>query len=227
MISSNPSIRTHRRGFTLVELLVTVGLIIVLATLAFLGSSAFLKRAAAVRDMANMRGLWGAITLYASDNNDTLPGPLNGGQKAIYGLASTGRVNFYIAPYLGYENPKVNEFLEAMASTSWQKTEATRNAPCYFIRSDVPTGVGTATIKPWGYPTASGADRKPMKMSAALSRIDTSRTWAMTDVDQLHPDVGNASWKGDVPAKMAHGTYRLAIYFDGGGGKLNQNNSPQ
>lgn len=26
-----------------------------------------------------------------------------------------------------------------------------------------------------------------MKMAAALSQIDASRTWAMTDMDQLHP----------------------------------------
>ena len=218
---------TQRSGFTLVELLVTITIIIVLAALAFMGSSVFLKRAAAVRDMSNMKNLWTGIILYAGDNNDTLPGPLNAGQKAIYGAnAGYGRINFHLAPYLGYDNPKDGDFLEAMAS-SWQKTPATKAAPCYYIRSDVPTNVGTVTFKPWGYPTGAAADRKPMKLSAALSRINVSRTWAITDVDQLHPDIGSAAWKADVPEKMAHGSYRLAMYFDGSGGKVNQYNVRQ
>lgn len=224
----NSSRITHPAGFTLVELLVTVTIIIVLAALTYMGSSAFLKRAAAVKDMSNMKNLWTAINLYVGDNNDTLPGPLNAGQKAIYGAsASYGRVNFYLAPYLGYTTPKDGDFLEAMASTGWQKTSKTKAAPCYYIRSDVPTEVGTATIKPWGYPTGATADRKPMKMSAAFSQINTSRTWAITDVDQLHPDIGSAAWKADVPEKMAHGSYRLAMYFDGSGGKVNQYNLRQ
>ena len=223
----NSSRITHPAGFTLVELLVTITIIVVLAALTFMGSSAFLKRAAAVKDMSNMKNLWTAINLYAVDNNDTLPGPLNAGQKAIYGAnASYGRINFYLASYLGYTNPKDGDFLEAMAS-SWQKTPATKAAPCYYIRSDVPTDVGTVTIKPWGYPTGAATDRKPMKMSAALSRINTSRTWAITDVDQRHPDIGSAAWKADVPEKMAHGSYRLAIYFDGSGGKVNRYNIRQ
>ncbi len=214
-------------GFTLVEVLVTITIILVLAALTFTGSSAFMKRAAAVRDVGNMKNLWTCITLYAGDNNDSLPGPLNAGQKAIYGAnASYGRINFYLAPYMGYVSPKDGDFFPGMAS-SWQKTAATKIVPCYLIRSDVPTGIGTATFKPWGYPTGAAADRIPMKMSAAFSKINLSRTWAMTDVDQLHPDVGNAGWKADIPEKMAHGSYRLAMYFDGSGGKVNQNNSRQ
>jgi prepilin-type N-terminal cleavage/methylation domain-containing protein len=219
---------SHRAGFTLVELLVTITIIVVLASLTFMGTSVFLKRAAAVKDMTNMKNLWTGVHLYAGDNNDSLPGPLNAGQKAIYGAsAGYGRINFYLASYLGYTDPKDGDFLESMASNSWQKTPATKAAPCYYIRSDVPTDVATVTIKPWGYPTGATADRRPMKMSAALSRINTSRTWAITDVDQLHPDIGSAAWKADVPEKMAHGSYRLAIYFDGSGGKVNRYNVRQ
>ena len=189
----------------------------------------FLKRAAAVKDVANMRAIWNGVVLYAADNSDTLPGPLYSGQKPTYGLAPTGQINFYIASYLGYENPKVNDFLPAMAS-SWQKTEIQQNTPAYIIRKDVPlsqptgTTSSTTTFQPWGYPTNSS---KPMKLSAALSKIDPSRTWAMTDVDQLHPDAKNAAWLPDVPEGMAHGDYRLAIYFDGGCGKVNVKNQPK
>ncbi len=225
MKTRTPSTRKHRQGFTLVELLVVITIIIVLVALTFMGTQSFLKKAAAVKDVANMRGMWNGISLYAADNSDTLPGPIFSGQKAIYGLASTGRINFFLAPYMGYENPKVNEFLASMSS-SWQKTDAQKNAPVYIIRKDVPlrqTAGGPSTFQPWGYPSTS----KPMKLSAALSKIDASRTWAMTDVDQLHPDAKSAAWKPDVPEGMAHGTYRLAIYFDGSSGKVDVQNRPR
>ena len=114
----------------------------VLATLGLMGSKSFLKKAAAVKDATNMRGLWTAVSLYAADNSNKLPGPINSGQKALYGLACTGRISFFLAPYLGYENPKANEFLDAMASC-WQKTPATMATPCYLIRSDVPPKPGS------------------------------------------------------------------------------------
>lgn len=65
-----------------------------------------------------------------------------------------------------------------------------------------------------------------MTLSAALSRIDPSRTGAITDVDQLHPDAKGAGWLSDVPDGMAHGTYRLAVYFDGSSRKVNVTNKP-
>lgn len=65
-----------------------------------------------------------------------------------------------------------------------------------------------------------------MTLSATLSRIDPSRTWAITDVDQLHPNAKGASWLNDVPDGMAHGTYRLAVYFDGSSRKVNVTNKP-
>jgi prepilin-type N-terminal cleavage/methylation domain-containing protein len=219
--SSPPS---RRQGFTLVELLVTITIIVVLATLGFMGSKTFIKRAAAVKDVTNMRNVWTGIVLYAGENSDKLPGPINGGQRAVYGLASTGRISFYIAPYLGYEDSKTGDFLEAMAS-SWQKSPSTQAAPCYFIRADVPVSPdpGATTFQPWGYPAKS----KPMTLSAAMSKMDPSRTWAITDLDQLHPNAQGAGWINELPTDMAHGSYRLATYFDGSGGKVNVRNERQ
>ncbi|MBJ7256675.1 MAG: prepilin-type N-terminal cleavage/methylation domain-containing protein, partial [Akkermansiaceae bacterium] len=55
MISNDKFIKSSRLGFTLVELLVTITIIVVLAAVTFVGTSAMIKRAAAAKDSATLR----------------------------------------------------------------------------------------------------------------------------------------------------------------------------
>jgi hypothetical protein len=43
-------------------------------------------------------------------------------------------------------------------------------------------------------------------------------------VDQLHPEIPKPNLK--TPEGMAHGGYRLGIYFDGGMGRFGVDNNP-
>ncbi|MFZ9937282.1 MAG: type II secretion system protein [Luteolibacter sp.] len=223
----------HEAGFTLVELLVAITIILVLAVLSFLGASALIRSAAAAKDTSTMRQFSSCITLYASEHNDYLPGPLFTGQAPVYNKEPSTNIKEWrrladcFAPYLGYDNPKPGDFIEPMAA-SWQKSPESRNAPAWYMQQKLPMGDnGTTFENPWGQPApASANDRVPMKLAAVLAQPKTSRTWAMTELDQLHPDVGNAGWKSLTPPTMTHGSYRLALYFNGSVGKLNQNNDP-
>lgn len=80
---------------------------------------------------------------------------------------------------------------------------------------------------PFGHPLSRGEGRKPKRMAAVLSRIDPVRTWILSGLDQLHPELGNQGWKKQIPEEMSHGTYRIAIYFDGHAGRLDVNNEPR
>lgn len=221
----------HRAGFTLVELLVVITIIVVLAALSFLGASAFIRTAAAARDAATMRQFSSCITLYAADHDDYLPGPLFTGQAPVYNKDPSTNIKEWrrladcFAPYLGNDNPKPGDFIEPMAA-SWQKSPESHNAPAWYMQQKLPIGDnGTTFENPWGKPApASVNDRVPMKLQVVLSQPKTSGTWAMTELDQLHPNVGNAGWKLQTPPTMTHGSYRLALYFNGSVGKVKQNN---
>lgn len=212
-------------GFTLVELLVVIVIIVILVGIVFTTSRMALRKAGGVKDMGKMRDIYSLIPTYASDHNGLLPGPLFSGQKSMYGQPSSGRLSYYIAEYIGATNAKNNEVIEAM-TFSWQKSQASRQAPSFimprYIATDGPVS-NANRVQPWGYP----AINQPLQMAGVISRIDPARQWAMSDLDQLHPDVGNATWKPDIPAEMSHGDYRIAIYFDGHAGKLNVDNEPR
>lgn len=217
---------TKWKGFTMLELMISITIVAVLVAIGLVVAKRGLRSANSAQDMASMRQIFSTFPMYAADNNGMLPGPVNTGVKATYGPQSTGRLSFYIASYLGYENPERDEFLPAMGY-SWQRDDESKNAPCAFLREDVPLRPGsTETIKPFGHPLRSGDDRKPKSMAFALGRIEAARAWVLSDLDQQHPDLGNPGWKNLIPEEMSRGTFRIAIFFDGHAGKLNKDNDP-
>mgnify|MGYP000622138561 CR=1 FL=1 len=220
----NPQIvRPRARGFTLIELMVGVTIVLVLGALVFSMARKGIAKANGARDATTMRNTFTTILQYASDNNGLLPGPVNTGVKSVYGPQSTGRLSYYLAPVLGYENLERDDWVEPM-SYSWQKDENSRNAPCAYLRKEVPLRSGTGTIMPFGHPQQRGENRQPKRLASVVTQIDPARTWIMSDLDQKHPELGNPAWKSQIPAEMSHGNYRIAVFFDGHAGKLDVDN---
>jgi len=62
-----------RRAFTLVELLVVMGLVALLTSIAVPVSQRVLHRSKAVHCMGNLKGLGSAVHLYLADHNNFLP----------------------------------------------------------------------------------------------------------------------------------------------------------
>ena len=83
-----------RRGFTLVELLVTIAVVAILAALLFPSISQIVARGKSLKCLSNLRQIGGAFHLYANDNNGMFP-PLNAGS----GDTSTWMIR--LAPYVG------------------------------------------------------------------------------------------------------------------------------
>jgi prepilin-type N-terminal cleavage/methylation domain-containing protein len=225
--------QTRRMGFTLVEMLVTISIIAILAVLSTMGASIFIKRASAAKDASTLRQISLGIQMYASDYNDYLPGPLFTGQAPIYNAPLPNNIKEWrrladcLAAYMGHSNPEKGDFIDGMAS-SWQKTPETRRVAAFYMQQTLPLGeAGTTTDCPWGRPAPAPADdRVPMKLHAVLAQPLATRTWAMTELDQLHPDIDNPPWKSLIPAGMVHENFRLALYFDNTVRKVNEKNMP-
>ena len=228
------SIRIRRpAGFTLVELLVSIAILAVLAALVFMLARGFTRHAAASRDTSTLRQVSTCIQMYSGDNNDLMPGPLFSRQSAVFNKPVSSnprewrRLSDCLAPYLGYDDPKPGDFLDAMAA-SWQKSPQNRSAPAYFMQQNLPIGEGRETRNPWGLPAPASVDqRMPMRLSLVMSQPQTNRTWAMTEFDQAHPAISDPGLKEGTPEGMVHGKYRLGLYFDGSVGKLNIKNDPR
>ncbi|PAW77499.1 MAG: hypothetical protein B9S32_10910 [Verrucomicrobia bacterium Tous-C9LFEB] len=88
----------QRRGFTLVEMLVVISVILVLSTLAMSGFRSAMNMSRSAKCMGNLRQLGEGILLYAADNNNFLPpayisgnnGPDNNWYYAIYPYLTGG-----------------------------------------------------------------------------------------------------------------------------------------
>ena len=221
--------RGLQKAFTLVELLVTIAIVIVLAALAVIGMRTASAHATAAIDANDMRSIGAAVVLYASDNNDFLP-VTSGGVGPIF-KSNTRSILRPLAPYFGSEDPEIDTFYPEFAAASWQsETQGDGGGPSLLVMHRVYSGFGKPdnpsrpepNFTPFGYPYPPGK-RDPMTLTAAMGRMSNPSSCLMlTEVDKLHPNFrgSNPGWFEALPEGMAHGDYRLGLYWDGHVSKL-------
>lgn len=206
--------RTLRGAFTLVELLVVLAVIAILAALSLgslskLGASSDRSKA-----VSNMRQIGTGITLFASDNDGKLPGPLWPGQMAQFDpndpIKMSERLLGVLAPYLGIPVPisaKVEHLFVPPAYRKAVRASFLNSARTYVLNMAVPSD--NQILVPWGncVPTPR---LPPLKLAAI-----PSQAWGFSDADALHPRVAGASWAGNTPSKPVHTPKRLAWFFNG------------
>ena len=223
-----------RKAFTMVEMLVSISIIVVLATIGFLSMRKAKEAAGAAVDATEMRAITSAVVMFASDNNDLLP-TTSGGISPSYRKGARD-LKMALYPYFGYENPQESDFMPEFAAASWQSvTSATDGfGPSLLMIDRVYTGAGKPSspnkpdpyIQPFGYPYGNG-QRAPMTLSTTMAKMtDSAASLMLIEIDQLVPGLGKPGWISSVPEKMAHGTYRLGLYWDGHVGRLNVDLEP-
>lgn len=154
-------------GFTLVELMVVMGVVGVLMGLMIPGLNYARKFASSAQCVQNLRGMGAAIQLYTAENDDRLPYALNG--VTVYVQPDTDYLGSKIAPYMGYTLiPHQYMFIKELICPGASKAlaEAKKaNFISYMVKDIYVPGVGTLFAFSSGETYGGGAPKSGMKMS--------------------------------------------------------------
>jgi len=198
---------------TLVELLVTIAILALLVTLAVPALQNGLRMGYQSKATANLRQIGMAVFAYAGEHDQTLPGPLWPGQVPQLDPKRGGRLVRELAPWLNLEIKPAPYVASFFIPPAYRKNAPAgvreENWRTYVVNMRVATDSGL--INPWGSQVLN-----PMTQPLRTPQIpNPSQIWAMTDADQQHPHVADASWKLSTPAKPIHGKHRITLFFDG------------
>ena len=214
-------------AFTLIELLVVIAILAVLLALAVPALQRALGKSDLAGGVSSIKQIGVAMSLYAADNNQRLPGPnLYWGQYPEYNVGDTSLIGTYLYPYLGISQPTWGyRTIKAMASPGyWKMNRGVRPSfPAYIVNFG-PEVMGYLTLPdgtrvyPWGDKTSTippMTSTIPPMNYPALASAGLMRTWALRDIDATGPVKNNqAGWGGSLPKSPIYGKSRLQLNFD-------------
>jgi prepilin-type N-terminal cleavage/methylation domain-containing protein len=219
------------RGFTLTELLVVIGIIVVLAALLlpFLQSSTL--SAENVKCVSNLRTIAGGLQAYSMEIGG-LPGPFHTGQSPYYNR-EIRRLQTVIGSYIGVP-----------PGTTWSVTPSAMDYSPLFhcpTAKRFDKGKGATTLymntkwkvddrSPWASGQVNGANQvvngTPGLTQLQLVETGADQVWAIAELDQQFPGLGKPGWFDQVPPTPVHRKHRNAIFFDLHVGPLDLENEP-
>lgn len=205
--------RTSAPGFSLVELMVSLGIVALLAALATAGASAIMKRGDRADALAKTRTMGVAVLSYAADHGGVLP-PLFPGQVLQYESGRGGRIVTECAGYLGLATGAENFFAAQLLPRAYGRVNqpADRSQMRVWVMNTSITN-GGAVIRPFGRVAADG--QTPVE-NLPIARVATiPGLWMMSSADQRQPQVAVAPWRANAPPDPPTGNCRAVFNFDG------------
>jgi prepilin-type N-terminal cleavage/methylation domain-containing protein/prepilin-type processing-associated H-X9-DG protein len=221
------------RGFTLIELLVVIVIIAVLAAILLPVFGSVMAQGDSTKCLNNLRQIGMAINSYATDHDDTLPGPLNAQQYPTYQSGDTGSLPMLLSKYLNLVETRADmdkgaaNRANVFVCPSYQKKYPNLDAIVYAMNM---RPIPAYSQSPWG---DNQSGQQPLKR-AILSEwtesvqsnpefhVPSTETFAMRDTDKLDTEYGaSLPTNGTMAPEPIHGGAKLtaghrnALYYDG------------
>lgn len=207
----------RRCALTMIELLVVLAVIGLLAALGLPALRTMAERGELAERTSSLRGIGAMISLYATDHQGKLPGPLWPGQIGVYDTAFAGRLVLFLADYLELEEAdsprEVSLFLPRGLTVRRPAGVSLAQFRPYVMNMRAEDREGEL-VNPWGN-LADSEPGLPLNLAALSARVPA--VWGFSEADQTHPRVAEASWRANTIPEPAppRATGRLAWFFDG------------
>lgn len=237
--------RNQRCGFTLVELLVVILIIITLAALSFSVVSKMRDRANNIAAITKMREIGTGINMYLSDNN-RLPRFSGTGVSSALSTANTLTHAYVLQSYLGLPEPTSTKQYAEVFRPPGLKTENMSGAKNWYdvtayamystndihkSKAFFPKGVMTdstgADVGPFGRNGTGGNPSSegwsPALFDSALAKYSAENNGKIVDISMVPMmlDINaqypgiKGSWPWTVPQKPVRKDHVNVLYFDG------------
>jgi len=221
------------QAFTLVELIVTIGIVLALGALILPAAS----QVQGLRDnticASNLRQVGLGILSYAHDHNGLLPGPLVSGQFAYWPHYS--QLSWHLRDYLELDQDiSKRGFRDVFMCPAYLRAGRKManfrpyNVRVYGVNIQVPMEGESRLQQPFGYANSQEPntfreyrDYPPMRLLAldricdAEGRPARSTTWAIRDADRVDGRFDGTGLRGNSNlTSPVHGDRRYALFFD-------------
>lgn len=219
--------RRERGGFTLLELMAALVLVLVLGVLLITATRSITQRTDKIATVANWRQIAASIFAYQVDNAGKMPGPLLSLQYATYEVKpgqAPGALGYFVAPYLqpGLEgNGRAagrTYTLKAFQSPALRKVSPLKDNAMQFHMNITIYTQGAEKITPFGYRSTGEPVMNWNAIVATFERYQCSMAeipmFQMYDRDARGWSTATFEPLG-VPPEPLFGNSRLALYFDG------------